>query len=90
MGQFNPKHRNWLDAEQVESSAEKKDLGSVVVEKLGMKWQRAIAGQKANCVLGCTKISMANRSREAIVPIYSVLMNVPAVLLSALGPNIRT
>lgn len=31
-------NRNWLDAEQIESSSEKKDLGLVVVEKLDMKW----------------------------------------------------
>jgi len=61
-------NRNWLDAEQVESSAGKKDLGSVVVEKLGMKWQRAIAGQKANCVLGCTKNKHGQRVKRGNCP----------------------
>jgi len=39
-----------------------------VDEKLDMSHQCALTAQKANCILGCTKSSMASRSREEIFP----------------------
>ncbi|KAK4821554.1 hypothetical protein QYF61_022214 [Mycteria americana] len=36
--------------------------------------QTALPDQKANCTLGCIKRSMARRSREVILPLYSALL----------------
>ncbi|PKU45326.1 hypothetical protein llap_4373 [Limosa lapponica baueri] len=89
MGWDNPKHKYRLDGEWIESSPEEKDSGVLVVKKLNMSWQRALAAQKANHILGCIKRSAASRSREVILPLCSG-ETPPGEVHPGLGhPNIR-
>ena len=49
-------------------------MGVSIDERLNMSWQCALAAQKANCILRCTKGSVTSRSRGVILPLYSVLV----------------
>jgi len=74
LGRNNPMHQYKLGADLLESSSVKRDLGALVDNRLIMSQQCALAARKANGILGCIKRSVASRSREVLLPLYTALV----------------
>ena len=64
-------HQYRLGADLLERSFAEKDLGVLMVNKLTTSQQHAPVAKKANSILGCIINSMASRSREVLLPLYS-------------------
>jgi len=67
-------HQYRLGADLLESSSVERDLGVLVDDRLTMSHQCALAAKKASGVPGCIRRSVASRSREVLLPLYSVLV----------------
>ncbi|GAB0175617.1 mitochondrial enolase superfamily member 1 [Grus japonensis] len=74
LGRNNPMHQYRLGVDLLGRSSAEKDLRVLVDKKLSMSQQCALVAKKANGILGCIQKSVASRSREVLLPLYSALV----------------
>ncbi|KAJ7395231.1 hypothetical protein BTVI_156999 [Pitangus sulphuratus] len=74
LGKNYPMHQYRLGADLLESSPAEKNLGFLVDNKLLMIKHCGLVAKKANGTLGCLRKSIASRSREVVVPLFSALV----------------
>lgn len=65
---------NKLGTDCTGSSSAENDLGIWLDNKLNMSQQYAVTADKANHILSCIRKSVANKSTEVILPLYSALV----------------
>jgi len=74
VGRNYPMHQYRLGADMLESGSAERDLGVLVDDRLTMSQQCALAAKKASGILGCIRRSVAIRSREVLLPLYTALV----------------
>jgi len=74
LGRNNPMHHYRLGADLLQSSSVERHLGVLMDDKLTVSQQCALVVKKANGILGCIKRSVASRSREVLLPLYTALV----------------
>jgi len=74
LGRNNPVHQYRVGADLLESSSAERELGVLVDDKLTVSQQCALVAKIINGILGCINRSVASRSREVLLPLYSALV----------------
>jgi len=74
LGRNNPMDQYRCGADLLENSCVERDLGVLVDDRLTMSQQCALAAKKANDMLGCIRRSVASRSRDVLLPLYTALV----------------
>ncbi|TRZ18090.1 hypothetical protein HGM15179_008998 [Zosterops borbonicus] len=78
LGKNNPRHQHRLGANLLRSNSVEEDLGVLLVDlvdnKLSMSQQCVLVDKAVSGILGCIKKSIASRSKEVILPLFSALV----------------